>query len=132
MHFSEAHADGYKVITVVPKDAYSAKLSAMGCEVINMPMAAKGTNPLEALALLGQMRRLYKDIKPDFIFHYIIKPNNYGSAAARLAGVPCIAVTTGLGHTFINNNWIARVARWLYEVAFLSPKEGRALFAGGK
>ena len=116
-------ADGYKVITVGPKDAYSAKLAAMGCEVIDMPMAAKGVNPREDLFLLGQLRRLYKTIKPDFIFHYTIKPNIYGSVAARLAGVPSIAVTTGLGYTFINDNWVARVARLLYKAAFLSPKE---------
>lgn len=116
-------ADGYKVITVGPKDAYSAKLAAMGCDVIDMPMSAKGINPREDLALVGKMRRLYKDINPDFIFHYTIKPNIYGSVAARLAGIPSIAVTTGLGYTFINDNWVARVARWLYKGAFLSPKE---------
>ena len=116
-------ADGYKVITVGPKDAYSAKLAVMGCEVIDMPMAAKGVNPRNDLALLGEMRRLYKSLKPDFIFHYTIKPNIYGSVAAWLAGIPSIAVTTGLGYTFINDNWVARVARWLYKGAFLSPKE---------
>jgi glycosyltransferase involved in cell wall biosynthesis len=116
-------ADGYKVITVGPSDIYSANLAAMGCEVIDIPMAAKGVNPREDLLLLGQLRRLYKIIKPDFIFHYTIKPNIYGSLAARLAGIPSIAVTTGLGYTFINDNWVARVARRLYKVAFLSPKE---------
>jgi glycosyltransferase involved in cell wall biosynthesis len=116
-------ADGYKVITVGPKDAYSAKLTSMGCEVIDMPMAAKGVNPRQDLFLLGELRRLYSVVKPDFIFHYTIKPNIYGSVAARLAGVPCIAVTTGLGYTFINDNWVARVVRWLYKGAFLSPKE---------
>jgi glycosyltransferase involved in cell wall biosynthesis len=116
-------ADGYKVITVGPADLYSAKLTAMGCEVINMPMAAKGVNPREDLFLLGQLRRLYKTVKPDFIFHYTIKPNIYGSVAARLAGIPSIAVTTGLGYTFIQDNWVARVARLLYKAAFLSPKE---------
>ena len=88
-----------------------------------MPMAAKGINPREDLALMVQMWRLYKEIKPDFIFHYTIKPNIYGSAAAWLAGVPSIAVTTGLGYTFITESWVARVARWLYKAAFLSPKE---------
>jgi len=116
-------ADGYKVITVGPKDAYSAKLADMGCEVIDMPMAAKGVSPREDIGLLLRMLRLYKDIRPDFIFHYTIKPNIYGSVAARLAGVPSIAVTTGLGYTFINDNWVARVARGLYKVAFVSPKE---------
>ena len=116
-------ADGCKVITVGPTDIYSAKLAAMGCQVIDMPMAAKGVNPREDLFLLGHLQRLYKSIKPDFIFHYTIKPNIYGSVAARLAGIPSIAVTTGLGYTFINDNWVARVARWLYKVAFLGPKE---------
>ena len=116
-------SDGYNVIAVGPKDVYSSKLADMGCQVIDMPMAAKGINPREDLALLRSMRQLYKTIKPDFIFHFTIKPNIYGSIAARLAGVPCIAVATGLGYTFINDNWVARVARWLYKGALLSPKE---------
>lgn len=115
--------DKYKIITVGPNDAYSTKLVAMGCEVINLPMAAKGVNPWGDLFLLGQLWHLYKTIKPDFIFHYTIKPNIYGSMAARLACIPCIAVTTGLGYTFIQDNWVARVAHLLYKAAFLSPKE---------
>lgn len=114
---------GHKVTVVAPKDDFSDKLVAIGCEVVDMPMAAKGINPSKDLALLGQMQRLYKSIKPDFIFHYTIKPNIYGSVAARLAGIPSIAVTTGLGYTFIQDNWVARVARLLYKAAFFSPKE---------
>lgn len=114
---------GHKMTVVAPKDDFSDKLRAMGCEVVDMPMAAKGVNPREDLALLRKMWRLYKDARPDFIFHYTIKPNIYGSFAAQMAGVPSIAVTTGLGYTFINHNWVARVARLLYKAAFLNPEE---------
>jgi glycosyltransferase involved in cell wall biosynthesis len=114
---------GHKVTVAAPKDVFSDKLAAMGCEVIDMHMAAKGINPREDLMLLVHMWRLYKTIKPDFIIHYTIKPNIYGSVAARLAGIPCIAVTTGLGYTFMQDNWVARVARLLYKAAFLSPQE---------
>ena len=116
-------ADGYRIITVAPEDEYSTKLAAMGCEVIDMPMAAKGVNPIEDLGLMLRLRRLYKEIAPDFVFHYTIKPNIYGSLAARLAGVRTIAVTTGLGYTFTQKGWVGRVARWLYKLAFLTPKE---------
>ncbi|WHZ12929.1 MAG: glycosyltransferase family 4 protein [Burkholderiaceae bacterium] len=114
---------GHRVAVVAPQDEFSERLAAMGCQVIDMPMSAKGANPVEDTALVFRFTRLYKKLRPDFVFHYTIKPNIYGSFAARLARVPCIAVTTGLGYTFINNNWVARVSRRLYKLAFQSPKE---------
>ncbi|MEO5658920.1 MAG: glycosyltransferase family 4 protein [Polaromonas sp.] len=114
---------GHHIVVVAPKDEFSSKLAAMGCQVIDMPMSAKGVNPVEDVTLILRLTRLYKKLRPDFVIHYTIKPNIYGSVAARLAHAPCIAVTTGLGYTFINNNWVARVSRVLYKFAFLSAKE---------
>ncbi len=108
---------------IAPVDKFSEKLRAMGCNVIDLPMSAKGTNPLQDLQLMYTLYNLYQRLEPDFIIHYTIKPNIYGSLAANLAGVPSIAVTTGLGYTFVNNNLVAKVARILYKLAFRYPKE---------
>jgi glycosyltransferase involved in cell wall biosynthesis len=62
--------------------------------------------------------RLYNLLKPDFIIHYTIKPNIYGSMASNLLGIKSIAVITGLGYTFIQNNFLAKFIRKLYKVAF--------------
>ena len=112
-----------EVYVVAPPDACSIKMRAMGCEVIDMPMSAKGINPVDDLLLLYRMMQCYQKIQPQFIIHFTIKPNIYGSLAARLAGVPSIAVTTGLGYSFVTLNWLTRVVSLLYKKAFRSPLE---------
>ncbi|QJT35323.1 glycosyltransferase family 1 protein [Aeromonas media] len=115
--------DGYQLTIIAPHDDFSDKLRAMGCVVVDLPIEAKGTNPLQDLKLIHTLYRLYQQITPDFIIHYTIKPNIYGSLAAKLVGIPSLAITTGLGYTFVNDNFIAKIARQLYKVAFRYPKE---------
>lgn len=115
--------DGYQLTIIAPRDEFSDKLHKMGCTVVDLPMEAKGTNPLQELKLIYTLYRIYQQITPDFIIHYTIKPNVYGSLAAKMAGIPSLAITTGLGYTFVNDNFIAKIARQLYKMAFRYPKE---------
>lgn len=115
--------DGYQLTIIAPHDEFSDKLREMGCSVVDLPMAPKGTNPLQDLKLIYTLYRIYQQIAPDFIIHYTIKPNIYGSLAAKLADIPALAITTGLGYTFLNDNLVAKVARGLYKLAFRLPKE---------
>lgn len=114
---------GNKVTVVAPYDDTILKLKAIGCNVCDLKISAKGVNPLEDLGLLLFLTKLYRILKPDFIFHYTIKPNIYGSMAARFAGIPSIAVTTGLGYTFQSSGVVASISRILYTFAFRSPKQ---------
>ena len=114
---------GVQVTIIAPQDRTFAPLAAMGCRCIELPVASKGTNPLDDLATLRTLYRLYRALKPDVVFHYTIKPNIYGSIAAWLARVPSIAVTTGLGYVFIQKSRAAQVAKRLYRFAFRFPRE---------
>ena len=114
---------GFIISILAPKDECSDKLEAMGCQVFNLHMSAKGVNPLADLALMVRIALFYRRLKPDFIIHYTIKPNIYGTLAAKLVGIPSLAVTTGLGYTFLNNNLVAKIARQLYKLAFHFPEE---------
>ncbi|ELH0899974.1 TPA: glycosyltransferase family 4 protein [Vibrio cholerae] len=114
---------GVQLYVIAPEDKFSAKLAEMGCQVLDLPMQAKGVNPIADLGLMLRLLRHYREIKPDFIIHYTIKPNIYGSLAAKLAGIPSLAITTGLGYTFVNQNVVSQVARQLYKFAFRYPKE---------
>ncbi|TQP97414.1 glycosyltransferase family 4 protein [Vibrio cholerae] len=114
---------GVELYVIAPEDKFSAKLSEMGCQVLDLPMQAKGVNPIADLGLMLRLLRHYREIKPDFIIHYTIKPNIYGSLAAKLAGIPSLAITTGLGYTFVNQNVVSQVAQQLYKFAFRYPQE---------
>jgi glycosyltransferase involved in cell wall biosynthesis len=113
----------FQVYVLAPRDASSAKLQAMGCEVIDLPMSAKGINPVEDFYLFIRLALWYKKIKPRLIIHYTIKPNIYGSLAAQLIGIPSLAITTGLGFAYVSNNWLKKVVSRLYKIAFHYPKE---------
>ncbi|PRP69196.1 glycosyl transferase [Chromobacterium amazonense] len=114
---------GHQVFIIAPPDAFSEKLRQMGCSIVNIQLSPKGINPISDLKLLKSLYENYKKISPDFIIHYTIKPNIYGSIASCLSNSSCIAITTGLGYTFVKKNWVAFIAKKLYKLAFRWPKE---------
>ena len=122
-------ADGHPVHVVAPDDDYSPLLRAMGCTVHIVPMASKGQNPLQDIALLIRLYRLYRRVRPAVCFHYTIKPNIYGAMAAHWAGIPSVSVTTGMGTVFINPSFVTQVVRRLYRYAFRHTLENWLLNA---
>ncbi len=114
---------GFKVTTISPQDDFSKLLLAMGCNVIDIPLSAKGINPVRDLLYMLRLSKIYRSETPDLIIHYTIKPNIYGSAAAAFTKKPCLCVVTGLGYTFINKNIISFIARQLYKLSFHFPRQ---------
>ncbi|MBR2368768.1 MAG: glycosyltransferase family 4 protein [Paludibacteraceae bacterium] len=110
---------GYKVSVLAPSEAdFDEKMRALGVDFYDLPLSAKGTNPISDLALTWRIRNYIKKLKPDFAFFYTIKPNIYGGFAAKLCKLPYIAVTTGLGYTFVVDNLVSKIARFLYKLSF--------------
>lgn len=127
--------EGYRIITIAPSDEYSQKLEDFGFEYHNITINNKGTNPIEDIKLVGAFYQLYKTIQPDALLHYTIKPNIYGTIAAKLAGIPVISNISGLGTVFLNQKLSSKVARLLYKLAlripvhiFFQNQDDRALF----
>jgi len=106
--------EGYRVIIIAPHDEYSERLEAEGFPFYDIKMNNKGTNPFEDLLLIRDYYKLYREIKPDVLLNYTIKPNIYSSFAGKSLGIPVINNITGLGTVFLNNNISSRIARWLY------------------
>ncbi len=114
-------ARNYEVVTVAPRDSGRAAFKEIGCRMIDLPMAARGTNPFQDLWLMLRLVRIYRRLKPDLAIHYTIKPNIYGTLAARICGVPSLAVTTGLGYTFLTSGTVSLIARQLYRMSLRFP-----------
>ncbi|MFB9863450.1 glycosyltransferase family 4 protein [Rufibacter immobilis] len=114
-------AAGHEVVAIAPEDAYSAKLVAEGCTFVPLPMESKGTNPIKDMLLIRKFLQAYQSVKPDVILQYTIKPNIYGSIAARLAGIPTINNVSGLGTVFIVENLVSKIAMALYRFSFRFP-----------
>jgi len=106
--------NGYKVILVAPKDGYMDKLKdEFDCYVIYMNN--KGTNPIQDLKTTIEFYKLYKKIKPSIVLNFTIKPNIYGTIACSLLNIKSINNIAGLGNLFINQNFITKIAKFLYK-----------------
>lgn len=108
---------GYSITVVAPDDGYSGKLVAEGCDYKAIDFSNRSENPINDYLLYQRLRKLYRTIAPDFIFHYVAKPNIYGSLAAGAEDIPSVAVVTGLGYPFAKRNWLFRVIKLLYKRA---------------
>lgn len=115
--------DGYEIIAIAPKDDYSEKLEDLGFEYCEIKINNKGTNPFEDIRLTWDLYKLYKTLQLDAILLYTIKPNIYGSIAARLLNIPVISNISGLGTVFLDERFSSKIAHFLYKVALKSPKK---------
>ena len=112
-------ADGYEVVIATPpagSDEQEVKLPD-GVRFIPVSLDRCGHNPLSDIAYALSLYRIYRRERPDYIFHYTIKPNIYGTLAAKRLGIPCTAVIAGLGYALVGKGLISKVARMLYRVA---------------
>jgi glycosyltransferase involved in cell wall biosynthesis len=107
--------EGYKIIVLAPKDEYSELFQNYNFEYHDIEMNNKGTNPIEDLKLTISYYKILKKIKPDLMLNYTIKPNIYGTIAANLLKIPTINNIAGLGSLFVNENFITKIAKYLYK-----------------
>lgn len=108
---------GYEVILIAPRDEYTKKLEEEGFKYYDIKIDNKGTNPFVDSQLIYNFYKLYREIKPDLILNYTIKPNIYSSLASKLLSIPTINNITGLGTVFLNNKISSKIAHWLYRIA---------------
>lgn len=101
------HAQGYEIHIMAPEFASfpeeQQKLQALGYHLHEIPMQRTGTNPLSDLKLLKHLYQNIRQIQPDYVLSYTIKPVIYGTLASWLAKIPHrFALITGLGYAFQN------------------------------
>ena len=106
------------VTAIAPHDEYVNKFASHGVAFESIKMDNKGSNPLKDFVLLIRFLFKYVAHRPDLIIHYTIKPNIYGSLAAKLLGKKSIAVVTGLGYAFIKRGFTTKLVMLLYKIAF--------------
>lgn len=109
---------GYEVHTIAPNDEYTHLLQEAGCIHHQVRMDSRGANPIKDAALIVELFMIYKKVKPDFILHYTIKPNVYGTIAARLLKIPVVNNVCGLGTVFLKDNLVSVMATFLYRISF--------------
>ncbi len=111
-------AAGYEVTVLAPRDEYTDRLMAEGIAWRDIRMEGKGKNPLREFGTLLALRKAYRELKAELVLQYTIKPNTYGSIAARSLGIPVVNNVTGLGEAFTRGGPMELLAKFLYRVAF--------------
>ncbi len=104
-------AAGHEVIAAAPGDDadVAETLRGIGARYEPIMMDRAGINPLNDLRSLTSLIRLFRQIKPDLVFAYTIKPVIYGLLAARLAGVRRrFAMITGLSYALMGGDGLKR------------------------
>lgn len=98
------------------------KLKELGCKFIDTPISRRGTNPFTDIKLLLNYRSIIKEIRPDVVLTYTIKPNVYGGMACRMSAVPYIANITGLGTAVENGGILQSITLLLYKISLKKAK----------
>lgn len=113
-----------EIILVAPQDEI-CDLSKIptGIKYIPISLSRTGKNPLKDFKYYRQLKKIYKQERPDYIFHYTIKPNIYGTFAAKSLKISSSAMIAGLGHIFSKNTISAIIARKMYKSAMLYSKK---------
>ena len=113
---------GHDVYLSLPDGELIRPFEKMGCMFINTPVDRRGVNPKKDFKLFQHYRKMIKNVDPDLIITYTIKPNIYGGIAARLAGKQYAVNITGLGTAFENAGLIRTVVVNLYKFALKKAK----------
>lgn len=118
--------NGHQIYTVAKKDQYVKFLEGEGFIFSHIDINNNSTNPLEDIKLVRNYIKLYKEIAPDIILHNAIKPNIYGTIAAKYLGIPVINNISGLGTLFIKKSISTVIAKRLYK--FSQHKADKVFF----
>lgn len=108
--------NGHRVVISAPFDEKTHFFKEMECELIDTQFNRKGMNPLKDFSLMLRYVRMLKEVKPDVVLSYTIKPNLYGGMACLVCDVPQIANITGLGSAVENPGWLQRLTIILYKI----------------
>lgn len=107
-------AAGYRVVGFGPErepDVIEG-LAAIGAGFDDWPLARTGMNPRLDAQSLAVLTTKLRRLRPAVVVTYTIKPNIWGTYAARLAGVPrVVSLITGLGYVYVDPSPRAKLVR---------------------
>ena len=83
-------------------------LESYGSKVIITDMERRGMNPVKDISLLNRYKKLLREVNPDKVITYTIKPNIYGSIACKSLKIPHYCNVTGLGSAFMADGGLMR------------------------
>ena len=115
-------SDGYEVYLSCPQGNRIEELKRMECKYIETDVERRSLNPFTDLSLLRHYKKIMREIKPDVVLTYTIKPNIYGGMAARKYNIPQLANITGLGTSIEDGGISSKFILQLYKYGIKSAR----------
>ena len=109
---------GHEVVAISASDDDVARISAAGFRHRAIPLSGSGTRLLAELASLQALRCALREERVDIALSYTPKGNIYTALARRMSACRQIANVSGLGSSFIRQDWLTHLVRGLYRIAF--------------
>lgn len=109
--------EGHEVFVSSPESKGKAFFEGIGCKIVDTPMEARGTNPVKDFRLIRKYVKIMKEVNPDIIFSYTIKPNIYGSIASNKTKHRQVVNITGTGGTFLKKSFVSEIIKILYKAS---------------
>lgn len=107
----------YQVFLIVSSNAKFKAIENKNLFLINLNFLRHNTNILKEVLLFFKIFFIYKNIKPDFVLHFTIKPNIYGSIVAKILKIKSINNITGLGNVFLSKPKLRFFYLFLYKLS---------------
>lgn len=118
----EECAKKHNVIIILPKGEFISNLESIGCQYIPIEFNRRGINPFAEIKQIKKYIQLLKEINPDVVLTYTIKPNIYGGIACQYLHIPYISNITGLGTAIENDGLLKSVTSILYKYGLRDSK----------
>lgn len=111
-------AEENEVILSMPFVGHEDDFQELGLRCIETKLERRGMNPAKDLSLIREYEHQLKEINPDLVITYSIKPNIYAGYLCGRNGIPYVSVIQGLGSAFENPS-LEKLVSFMYKYALL-------------
>jgi galacturonosyltransferase len=115
-------AKGHEVFISCPNGHKVTKLVQLGCKFYSWKLNRHSINPFNEMISFISLGKIIKQIKPNFILSFTIKPNIYSGLYSRFYKYSFIPNITGLGLVFRKKSLLRSFIIQLYRFSFIHSK----------
>lgn len=113
---------GFEVFVIAADELYKKEIEELKVTFFCKNYSNRSKNPFAIISVYKYFRRIIKIINPNLVFTFQLKPNVFGTFAARKCDIPIFNMVEGLGDPFTSNSFsmkiIRKIVSFLYKRAF--------------
>ncbi len=119
----------HQVYVSYPVGDKTSEIEELGCKVVDSSVNRHGTSIIQDVKYLCYCVKLIRQIKPDFVLTYTVKPNIYGSLACQITRTKYMNNVTGLGSILQKDSIMTKLICFLQRIGY---RKSRCVFFQNK